>query len=42
LLARHLHVHMQAKGTATSHHTFNNFWDIAAPAASQMSARTTR
>jgi hypothetical protein len=20
---------MQAKGTATSHHTFNNFWDIA-------------
>ena len=20
---------MQAKGTATSHHAFNNFWDIA-------------
>ena len=29
LLARHLHVHMQAKGTATSAHAFNRLWDIA-------------
>ncbi|WP_292455014.1 hypothetical protein, partial [Methylibium sp.] len=29
LLARHLHFRMQAKGTATSAHAFNNFWDIA-------------